>query len=88
LRWFAWILGLTVLFAWVYTLVDVDFGAHRDFLASLYFSVVTMTTLGYGDILPTSAVARAVVMVQVLLGYMMLGGLLTIFNNKMARRGE
>ncbi len=88
LRWFAWILALTLAFAWIYTFVGVEFGSHPGFLAALYFSVVTMTTLGYGDILPVSDAARAVAIIQVLTGYMMLGGLLTIFNNKMARRGE
>ena len=33
----------------------------------LYFSVVTFTTLGYGDIQPVSILARSVVMVEVLL---------------------
>jgi hypothetical protein len=38
----------------------------------LYFSVVTMTTLGYGDIVPMSDVARAVVVVEALTGQLYL----------------
>ena len=34
----------------------------------LYYSIVTMTTLGYGDILPVSPVARVVATMQAMLG--------------------
>ena len=34
----------------------------------LYFSFVTMTTLGYGDITPTSAASRALVTLQAICG--------------------
>lgn len=34
----------------------------------IYFSFVTMTTLGYGDILPISATARAMAYMQAILG--------------------
>jgi hypothetical protein len=34
----------------------------------LYFSFVTMTTLGYGDILPISATARALAYMQAIFG--------------------
>ncbi len=33
-----------------------------------YFSVVTITTLGYGDILPVSSAARALVQIEAILG--------------------
>jgi voltage-gated potassium channel Kch len=54
----------------------------------IYFSVVTLTTLGYGDIVPSSTAAQVLCMVEVFMGYVMLGGLLSIFSNKMARRAE
>jgi voltage-gated potassium channel Kch len=38
----------------------------------LYFSVITMTTVGYGDIVPGSAVARAVAVVEALTGQLYL----------------
>jgi len=52
----------------------------------IYYSVVTFTTLGFGDVKPATIEASALVMVEVLLGYVMLGGLISIMANKLARR--
>ena len=52
----------------------------------MYYSVVTFATLGFGDIVPLDKGARAVVGAEVILGYIMLGGLISIFANKLARR--
>lgn len=48
---------------------------------ALYFSVVTMTTLGFGDIHanPASGLGQTVLMAQVILGYVLLGALVTRF---------
>jgi uncharacterized protein YjbI with pentapeptide repeats len=88
IRWCGCIMFLAVLFAWIYTFADIDFKNDPSWISSLYFSIVTMTTLGYGDIVPVSSGARIIAMLEVITGYLMLGGLLTIFNNKMARRSE
>jgi hypothetical protein len=52
----------------------------------MYYSVVTFTTLGFGDIKPVTEIAAMVVMLEVVLGYVMLGGLISILANKLARR--
>ena len=41
---------------------------NSQFSDFIYFSIVTLSTLGYGDILPVSAQARALVSLEVLLG--------------------
>jgi hypothetical protein len=41
---------------------------HLYFHQFLYFSVITLTTLGYGDIMPASPVARSLVMLEAMLG--------------------
>ena len=87
-RWGLWTLLIAMAFAYVYTQVEVDFGPHETALSPLYYSLVTLTTLGYGDVLPTSLAAQVAAMVEVLLGYIMLGGLLAIFATRMARRSE
>ncbi|MFT7677651.1 MAG: hypothetical protein ACI8QC_001634 [Planctomycetota bacterium] len=87
-RWGIVTLGLVLSFAWMLSLCDVDYGPHQTILSPLYMSVVTLTTLGYGDALPVSVAAQMVVMAEVITGYMLLGGLLSILSNKMARRAE
>lgn len=49
-------------------------GVARDitFPESLYFSVITLSTVGYGEIVPTSNVARVVAAVQIVFGVMLL----------------
>lgn len=87
-RWAAWTALLAVVFAAIYSRLPIDYGDYETALSPLYFSVVTLTTLGYGDVLPASMLSQAMVLVEVVLGYVMLGGLLSIFATKMGRRGE
>jgi len=87
-RWCFWIVGQIIFFAWLYSIVGVDYGPHPTPISDLYLSVVTLTTLGFGDVVPKNAAGQFIVMFEVITGYMMLGGLLSIFSNKMARRGE
>lgn len=57
-----------------------------DWAPMLYYSVVTFTTLGFGDIVPMTQEAAWWIMAEVILGYFMLGGLITILATKLARR--
>ncbi|MCR9162721.1 MAG: pentapeptide repeat-containing protein [Nannocystaceae bacterium] len=86
LRWGVCTAMVAVFFGLGYLFVDVDFGDNQTLLSPFYFSLVTITTLGYGDVLPRSMSAQVMVMAEVAIGYMMLGGMLSIFSNKMARR--
>jgi uncharacterized protein YjbI with pentapeptide repeats len=88
MRWALFNAVLVLLFAGAYTQVAVDFGDDATWLSPIYFSIVTMTTLGYGDVLPTSAAAQFVTILQVIIGYVMLGGLLGIVTKKLASRAE
>jgi len=85
-RWCVFTALIAIAYAGLYTLVDIDYGSHPTAFSTLYFSVVTFTTLGYGDVLPASAGAQALVLSEVLLGYLSLGGALSIMANKLARR--
>ena len=86
--WIAgWFFGLALVFAlvyWIwpnYVVVNERVGDIRGFVHALYFSVVTMTTLGFGDIAanPDSWAGQVLLMVQVILGYVLLGALITRF---------
>ena len=87
-RWGLWTLVVAALFAALYTLVALDAGDYGNVFTPVYFSIVTLTTLGYGDVVPASGWAQVVATFEVILGYVMLGGLLSIFANKMARRAD
>ena len=51
-----------------------------------YFSIVTFTTLGFGDVTPLNLAGEIWLALEVVAGYIMLGGLISIFANKLARR--
>ena len=87
-RWCCCIALLVVMFASLFTMVEIDYGSYETALSPLYFSVVTMTTLGFGDVVPKSIGGQMLTMLEVCTGYIMLGGLLSIFSNKLARRGD
>lgn len=87
-RWGAMTAAVAVLFGVLFTLVHIDYGPNQTPLSPFYFSVVTITTLGYGDALPKSITAQSLVMLEVAVGYMMLGGVLSIFATRMGRRAD
>ena len=87
-RWAAWVAVVTSGYGLLYANLAIDFGDHATPLSPVYFSVVTMTTLGFGDAVPTDIPSQVAVMTQVLWGYAMLGGLIAICSNKMARRAD
>ncbi len=87
-RWFVWLFIATLGYAAVYTQVAIDYGRYETWFSPIYYSFVTLTTLGYGDAIPKSFTAQVIVSLQAITGYMGLGGLLSKLGNKMARRAE
>lgn len=82
------ILVITLFFAALYTQVDIAYGDHKTWFSPIYFSIVTLTTLGYGDVLPVSLAGQIIVTLHALTGFTGLGGLLSILGNKLARRAD
>ena len=87
-RWGMWIGVLSLSFAGLYSMIGMDFGDNPTPIVALYFSVVTLTSLGYGDITPHTTLGQLTAITEVLMGYIMLGGLISIFANKVARRAD
>ena len=56
-----------------------------DFEKAIYHTIVTFATLGYGDITPVTFAGRVWVIIVVCVGYIMLGGLVSIFATKLGR---
>ncbi len=79
LRWGVSMGIVLLVFAVLYAFSDVMSaapivsGANNFGLDYLYFSTVTFTTLGFGDLVPVELLPRLFVMVEVVLGYLMLG---------------
>ena len=89
IRWAIFVASFTILFAILFSFVPMDWGVHGDsFFAPLYFSVITITTLGYGDITPTTLIGEILSVIEVTIGYCSLGGLLSLFATKMGRRSD
>ena len=45
-----WIIAIHIIEVWIWALVYIQIGEFNDFGSALYFSTVTATTLGYGDL--------------------------------------
>ena len=88
--WAGWSVFIALVFAlqyWSMGPVQLNLGyLDHSYWSMLYYSVVTFTTLGFGDIVPKTEAAAMWVMLEVTIGYVMLGGLISIFSNKLARR--
>lgn len=85
------IVWISFAFGIVYALIGPNyFDLPKDYtcFSFFYYSIVTFTTLGFGDITPTTLCTELLVMIEVILGYIMLGGLISIFGNILARRND
>jgi inward rectifier potassium channel len=65
-------LSVNALFALVYMEVGGIANSRGDFFDSLFFSIETMGTIGYGEMAPATRAAHAVVMVESVLGLILL----------------
>lgn len=85
-RWTIVSLIICLLFGFIYSHIPESFilsdGRIRSAFSFYYYSVVTFTTLGFGDIVPNNMWSEIVVTIEVILGYIMLGGLISIFATK------
>lgn len=88
--WATWSVLVAFAFGFKYYSLGADaFDVEHlrwGFGSVLYYSVVTFTTLGFGDIVPRTAEAARWVTAEVMVGYLMLGGLISILATKLARR--
>lgn len=84
---------IAMLYGFIY-LADMTFGwnvmdysnSAQTWFTPFYYSVVTYTTLGYGDVTANSLLGEMLVISEVIVGYFTLGLLLAILANTIARR--
>jgi len=65
--------GMILVFAGFYFFSRDSFGKLDTFGDSIYFSIVTITTLGYGDILPINSMGKFMVSLEAITGVILLG---------------
>lgn len=70
----------------VYYLGAEGFAGISGFIAAVYFSVVTFTTLGYGEIHPITDFSRILVVTEVLIGYVLMGSFIFLIGHKVNDR--
>ena len=59
---------------------------RRSAFTPFYFSIVTFTTLGFGDVTPRTLLGELLVTAEVILGYFNLGLILAVLANRVTRR--
>jgi len=64
---------------------SIKISSVDNWFSPYYYSVVTFATLGYGDITPSDLAGQIFSVIEVLIGYIMLGGLLSVFSKKIVR---
>ena len=77
-----------VLYAVLFCSVPGLLDQELSFPDSLYFSVVTITTLGYGDISPVTGMGKFLCASEALVGVLLLGWFLMTVSNQLVYRQE
>lgn len=86
LRWGVTSIVFIGLFALTFALLDLfgnvalKVGHWYDFI---YFSTTTFTTLGYGDIVPTSFIGKVIANIEAFTGFVMLGTFIGLIQKKL-----
>ncbi len=89
LRWSGTIFTFVFVMAGLYWLVDLSVEPSLKTIPTdahwfdyLYFSMVTMTTVGFGDIVPHAPIVKAIVTLEAFFGFVMIGIFLGLIQKK------
>jgi hypothetical protein len=89
IRWVLWCLFVIAFYTsfYYFTYLETDRGltGFSRIIERFYFSVVTFTTLGFGDILPQTTFGMCLVITEVLFGNLMFWVMMTILGKKIFR---
>jgi uncharacterized protein YjbI with pentapeptide repeats len=82
-------LGLAAVYGTIYKIFPETLNykeSAQTWFTPYYFSIVTYTTLGFGDVKPANLAGEIIVTTEVILGYTTLGLLLAVLGENIARR--
>lgn len=79
------VISIAVVFGTVMYLVEGDDAGFTSIPTSIYWAVVTMTTVGYGDIAPRTALGQFLALVLMILGYAIIAVPTGILSAELAR---
>jgi uncharacterized protein YjbI with pentapeptide repeats len=88
LNWVMYAVATILLFAVIHSFCfdAIKFANDVNWFTPIYFSVVTFSTLGFGDIAPLTWYSQLFAVIEVIAGYVFLGGLVTFLANWLGRR--
>jgi uncharacterized protein YjbI with pentapeptide repeats len=75
---------INILFSILYLFLrsDFNFNENSSIIDCFYYSIVTFTTLGYGEIHPVTSIGQIIVIFEVLIGYVVLGLFVFLISRK------
>jgi voltage-gated potassium channel len=85
LVFFSTVVALVIIFGSVMYLVEGEPNGFTSIPRSIYWAIVTMTTVGYGDISPNTALGQAIAAVVMILGFAIIAVPTGIITSEMTR---
>ncbi|MCC5902516.1 MAG: ion transporter [Halomonas sp.] len=85
LLFFSSILMVVMLFAALMYTIESPESGFTSIPMSMYWAIVSMTTVGYGDIVPATSLGKAITMVLMLLGYSVIAVPTGVFSAQVIR---
>ena len=82
------VLSIAVIFGTVMYLVEGDEAGFTSIPTSIYWAVVTMTTVGYGDIAPQTPIGQFLALALMILGYAIIAVPTGIVSAELSRGGS
>jgi hypothetical protein len=80
------IIGFAALYRWAGSIKSSD-GVITDAGNAFYFSIVTISTLGYGDYVPGNALGKVIVSVETIMGIVFIILVFSTFISRFGRSG-
>lgn len=85
---FSMVITVMVVFGCLMYVLEGPENGFENIPVSVYWAIVTVTTVGYGDVVPVTAAGRAISAMAMLIGYAIIAVPTGIFTSNMIQRGR